>query len=148
MLLQVEKVANGTKIPVFLHSPFAQDVYSSNFALANNTSAFRLRLDEQRRMHTAPFAERAGSVAACFGLPPYLRFITQCIAECTAKYHALNIAQCVRPDDLPEFKIKEYEPIFSISQIISVPIVNKSHNYELKFIGEGSYAKVFKYKDF
>ena len=51
------------------------------------------------------------------------------------------------PDDLPEFKIKEYEPIFSISQIISVPIVNKSHNYELKFIGEGSYAKVFKYKD-
>ena len=49
------------------------------------------------------------------------------------------------PDDLPEFKIKEYEPIFSISQIISVPIVNKSHNYELKFIGEGSYAKVYKF---
>ena len=51
------------------------------------------------------------------------------------------------PNDLPEFKIKEYEPIFFISQIISVPVVNKNLNYELKFIGEGSYAKVFKYKD-
>lgn len=51
------------------------------------------------------------------------------------------------PNDLPEFKIKEYEPIFFISQIISVPVVNKNYNYELKFIGEGSYAKVFKYKD-
>lgn len=51
------------------------------------------------------------------------------------------------PNDLPEFKIKEYEPIFFMSQIISVPVVNKNFNYELKFIGEGSYAKVFKYKD-
>ena len=31
------------------------------------------------------------------------------------------------PNDLPEFKIKEYEPIFFISQIISVPVVNKNY---------------------
>lgn len=51
------------------------------------------------------------------------------------------------PENLPEFQIKEYEPIFFMTEIISVPTVNKNYNYELKFIGEGSYAKVFKYKD-
>ena len=51
------------------------------------------------------------------------------------------------PKDFPDFELKEYEPIFFISQIVSVPATIKSHNYELKLIGEGSYAKVFKYKD-
>lgn len=51
------------------------------------------------------------------------------------------------PEDLPDFKVIEFAPIFFMSQTISVPIVNKDYTYELKFIGEGSYAKVFKYKD-
>ena len=51
------------------------------------------------------------------------------------------------PDNLPNFNIIEYEPIFYMSQMISVPDVNKENKYELKLIGEGSYAKVFKYKD-
>lgn len=51
------------------------------------------------------------------------------------------------PDNLPNFNIIEYEPIFYMSQMISVPDVSKENKYELKLIGEGSYAKVFKYKD-
>ncbi len=51
------------------------------------------------------------------------------------------------PNDLPDFNIIEYEPIFYMSQMISVPDVSKENKYELKLIGEGSYAKVFKYKD-
>lgn len=50
-------------------------------------------------------------------------------------------------DDLPEFNIIEYDPIFHMYQIISIPAASKDYNFELKFIGEGSYAKVFKYKD-
>jgi len=51
------------------------------------------------------------------------------------------------PDNLPDFNIIEYGPIFHMYQIISVPVASKDYNFELKFIGEGSYAKVFKYKD-
>jgi len=51
------------------------------------------------------------------------------------------------PDNLPNFNIIEYDPIFYMSQIISVPCVSKDNKFELKLIGEGSYAKVFKYKD-
>lgn len=51
------------------------------------------------------------------------------------------------PDNLPNFNIIEYEPIFYMSQMISVPDVSNENRYELKLIGEGSYAKVFKYKD-
>lgn len=51
------------------------------------------------------------------------------------------------PNDLPEFSIIEYDPIFHMYQIVSIPAASKDYNFELKFIGEGSYAKVFKYKD-
>jgi eukaryotic-like serine/threonine-protein kinase len=52
------------------------------------------------------------------------------------------------PSDLEEIELVEYEPIFTLSTQVSVP--NKSNslsNYPIKFIGEGSYAQVFKYKD-
>lgn len=51
------------------------------------------------------------------------------------------------PNDFPEFSIIEYDPIFHMYQIVSIPAASKDYNFELKFIGEGSYAKVFKYKD-
>lgn len=51
------------------------------------------------------------------------------------------------PNDLPEFKVVEYDPIFYMSEMIQVSSVTKDHNFTLKMIGEGSYAKVFKYKD-
>lgn len=51
------------------------------------------------------------------------------------------------PEDLPDFHIIEYAPIFFMSQTVSIPNVCKDINAELKLIGEGSYAKVFKYKD-
>lgn len=51
------------------------------------------------------------------------------------------------PNDLPEFKVIEYEPIFFMSEIISVPSITKDYNFTLRMIGEGSYAKVFRYRD-
>ena len=51
------------------------------------------------------------------------------------------------PDDLPKFNIIEYDPIFYMSEIITVPSINNDNNFELKMIGEGSYAKVFRYRD-
>lgn len=51
------------------------------------------------------------------------------------------------PENLPDFKVIEFEPIFFMTHTISVPAISKAYTYELKFIGEGSYAKVFKYKD-
>lgn len=51
------------------------------------------------------------------------------------------------PDDLPKFKIVEYDPIFYMSEIITIPSITKDYNFALKMIGEGSYAKVFKYRD-
>ena len=51
------------------------------------------------------------------------------------------------PEDLPHIQILEYEPIFFMSHTISIPNENKDRSAKLKLIGEGSYAKVFKYKD-
>ncbi len=51
------------------------------------------------------------------------------------------------PNDLPEFKAIEYEPIFFMTEIISVPSITKDYNFTLRMIGEGSYAKVFRYRD-
>lgn len=34
-----------------------------------------------------------------------------------------------------------------MSEIITVPSISKDNNFELKMIGEGSYAKVFRYRD-
>lgn len=54
---------------------------------------------------------------------------------------------CDIPEDLPELQIVEYEPIFFMSQVTAVQTPTGDNIFQLKFIGEGSYAKVFKYKD-
>lgn len=51
------------------------------------------------------------------------------------------------PGDLRKINLIEYEPIFEIIQTVKVPTSNVINQYSLKFIGEGSYAQVFKYKD-
>lgn len=51
------------------------------------------------------------------------------------------------PDDLPAITLVEYEPIFELQQLVKVPEVFAERKYPIKLIGEGSYAKVFKYKD-
>lgn len=50
------------------------------------------------------------------------------------------------PDDLIKIELLDYEPIFEMCQSITLPTVTESH-YQIKLIGEGSYAQVFKYKD-
>lgn len=51
------------------------------------------------------------------------------------------------PLDFPKTDIIEYEPIFTISNSIEINYSEKKIQFPLKQIGEGSYAKVFKYKD-
>lgn len=51
------------------------------------------------------------------------------------------------PSNLAEFTIIEFEPIFFMSEIVTVPNRSQDYNFTLNMIGEGSYAKVFKYKD-
>lgn len=51
------------------------------------------------------------------------------------------------PDNLEEIPLKEYEPIFMLAEVIAVPTPVSKGNYQLKNIGEGSYATVYKYKD-
>lgn len=47
------------------------------------------------------------------------------------------------PDDFQTIELIEIEPIFYIESTIKI----KKYNFETKLIGEGSYAKVLKYKD-
>ena len=47
------------------------------------------------------------------------------------------------PDDFQPIELIEIEPIFYIESTIKI----KKYNFETKLIGEGSYAKVLKYKD-
>lgn len=51
------------------------------------------------------------------------------------------------PDDLLKIELLDYEPIFTMCQSVSVPNVTEKRRYQIKLIGEGSYAHVFKYKD-
>lgn len=51
------------------------------------------------------------------------------------------------PDDFERTSIIDYDSIFKIKAQDSVDIKNRDVKYRLKAIGEGSYAKVFKYKD-
>lgn len=51
------------------------------------------------------------------------------------------------PLDFKPIQLIEYDPIFSMKKMVSVPSINTMANYPIKLIGEGSYAKVFKYKD-
>ncbi len=51
------------------------------------------------------------------------------------------------PIDLVHIKLKEYEPIFHFTSQIEVPSITENAIYDLRLLGEGSYAKVFKYQD-
>lgn len=50
------------------------------------------------------------------------------------------------PDDLEEIELIDHRSIFRLKNSISVPS-NPSKSYPLIFVGEGSYAKVHKYRD-
>lgn len=51
------------------------------------------------------------------------------------------------PEDLTQIRLIDCEPIFFLTQTINVKRINEEKRYALKFIGEGSYAKVFRYYD-
>ncbi|MBQ8901752.1 MAG: protein kinase family protein [Bacilli bacterium] len=51
------------------------------------------------------------------------------------------------PDDLIHIQLVEYAPIFCFAETIELKKITEDVSYPLKLIGEGSYAKVFKYKD-
>jgi len=51
------------------------------------------------------------------------------------------------PDNLIHISLIEYEPIFEFDNTIEIKNIKNKLNYSIKLIGEGSYAKVFKYTD-
>ncbi len=53
------------------------------------------------------------------------------------------------PHDLLQIEMLDYEPIFTMCQSISIPAptTTEARRYQIRLIGEGSYAQVFKYKD-
>lgn len=51
------------------------------------------------------------------------------------------------PEEIPKITLVEYEPIFNFNDVIEVKNIKNKQNYTIKLIGEGSYAKVFKYTD-
>ncbi len=51
------------------------------------------------------------------------------------------------PPNMPEVDLYYIVPIFTSNKSIKAPNLNSELNYELKQIGEGSYAIVYKYKD-
>lgn len=51
------------------------------------------------------------------------------------------------PPDIPKITLTEYEPIFDFDDSIKVKNIKSDPKYPLRLIGEGSYAKVFKYTD-
>lgn len=51
------------------------------------------------------------------------------------------------PNDFKKIELLLTNPMFEIKNTIKVKNINKETNYNIKLIGEGSYAKVFKYKD-
>ncbi|MEG2458084.1 MAG: protein kinase family protein [Bacilli bacterium] len=51
------------------------------------------------------------------------------------------------PEDFKRINIIDYDSIFKVKTDEYIEIKDKTQKYEIKHIGEGSYAKVFKYKD-
>lgn len=51
------------------------------------------------------------------------------------------------PEDFPIIKIIEHKPIFTLLNTVKLQSVSQISYVELKKIGEGSYANVFKYRD-
>lgn len=71
----------------------------------------------------------------------YLNVLNEC------KKFLLESGGSPIPEDFLKIKIIEYAPIFTISDNIEIIYSEKNMRASLKQIGEGSYAKVFKYKD-
>ena len=71
----------------------------------------------------------------------YLKFLEEC------KKFLVQSNGSTIPENLEHIEIKEYEPIFYFASHIEVTNPLHSQKYSLTLIGEGSYAKVFKYTD-
>lgn len=71
----------------------------------------------------------------------YEQFINRC-SEFLVPSYGSEI-----PPDLKKIIIIDYEPIFFIKNSIKVSTPIEDKHYQIKLIGEGSYAKVYKYKD-
>lgn len=79
------------------------------------------------------------------------------IAVCIDDYYQDVINKCNEflspsggsaiPEDFKRISIIDYDPIFKIKTDEYIEITDKNKKYKIKYIGEGSYAKVFKYKD-
>lgn len=104
---------------------------------ADNSRELILAIDSvkglQRALRTTPFA---------FSIEPYYE---QTINE---SYEFLSETG---GSEIPPFmnKVELYytEPIFLSRDLVKIKSLYESPNVELKFIGEGSYANVYKYKD-
>ena len=69
----------------------------------------------------------------------------QALQEC--KKFLLDSGGSPIPQEFSKVDIIEYEPIFRTVNSIEITHANNKERANLKLIGEGSYAKVFKYKD-
>lgn len=79
------------------------------------------------------------------------------IAVCIDDYYQDVINKCNEflspsggsaiPEDFKRISIIDYDSIFKIKTDEYREITDKNKKYKIKYIGEGSYAKVFKYKD-
>lgn len=79
------------------------------------------------------------------------------IAVCIDDYYQDVINKCNEflspsggsaiPEDFKRISIIDYDSIFKIKTDEYIEITDKNKKYKIKYIGEGSYAKVFKYKD-
>lgn len=67
------------------------------------------------------------------------------VAECK-KFLSTSYGSTI-PNDFSNINIQDYEPIFIVGGTISLKTVNNIQKVSLKLIGEGSYAKVYKFKD-
>lgn len=67
------------------------------------------------------------------------------ISECKKFLRTSNGSEI--PIDFPDIIIQDDEPIFILGGTISLNTVNDNQKVSLKKIGEGSYAKVYKFKD-
>lgn len=69
----------------------------------------------------------------------------QALQEC--KKFLLDSGGSPIPQEFIKVDIIEYEPIFRTVNSIEITHANNKEHANLKLIGEGSYAKVFRYKD-
>ena len=71
----------------------------------------------------------------------YKKFLNEC-----TKFLSLSGGSTI-PDDLNRIRIIDYEPIFFLRKGIKVNRNSEDKRFNIKLIGSGSYAQVFKYHD-